>query len=216
MTSLRYKQTGENRSDLIGNSSEKSERIENSQHQFPTILGYIRLLQNNREYRLYLCSHLCQHAGDWFVHVASLITIERLLPGNAKAISLMVATKMLPNMLFSPLGGVIADNCDRKQFMITLDILASVIVLGYILALSLKSPFLLFTISFLRACITACYEPVTKSIVPMLVTNEEDLKRATTLQIIAWSAMLMLGGVVAGISASIFGVEICYSKFSTN
>ncbi len=43
---------------------------------------YMTLLKKNRNYRLYLASHLCQHAGDWFVHVASLIAIEQLAPNS--------------------------------------------------------------------------------------------------------------------------------------
>lgn len=44
--------------------------------------NYQRLLRENRNYRLYLCSHFCQHTGDWFVHVASLIAIEQIVPDS--------------------------------------------------------------------------------------------------------------------------------------
>ena len=53
------------------------------------------------------------------------------------------------------------------------------------------------------------YEPVTKSIVPLIVSAEE-LKIAVTLHGMIWSIMLMVGGVVAGYASAALGIETCF------
>lgn len=174
------------------------------------IRSYATLLKTNRQYRLYLISHICQHAGDWFVHVASLITIERLLPGSSKAISMLVAMKMIPFVLFVPLGGVLADTFDKRVLMITLDLLAAISVLGFIAALSTHSILMFYVVCFVRYSIVAMYEPITRSMVPFLVTQEEDLQRAMTVNGLAWSTMLLFGALVAGHAAATVGVQACF------
>ena len=85
--------------------------------------GYINILRTNYNYRLYFISHLCQHAGDWFVVVASLLTIDRL-NGSATALSFYVLTEKIPPVLLSPLGGIISDSYDKRKLMIFYDSVA--------------------------------------------------------------------------------------------
>ncbi len=104
-----------------------------------------------------------------------------------------------------------ADKFDRKMLMIRLDWLASIVVLGYIYAVRVQSINALYVTSVLRSAIAACYMPVTHSIVPQLVLDKEDLKRAATINGTIWSGMLVIGGVVAGQASAKFGVEVCYA-----
>ena len=106
--------------------------------------NYLRLLQTNRNYRLYLISHLCQHTGDWFIHVASLIAIEHLRPESATAISILVATKMIPMIFLTSFGGALADRFDRRKLMISLDAINASVALFYLLALYYVSATMLY------------------------------------------------------------------------
>mmetsp|Transcript_45536 Transcript_45536/g.138398 ORF Transcript_45536/g.138398 Transcript_45536/m.138398 type:complete len:450 (-) Transcript_45536:791-2140(-) len=171
---------------------------------------YINLLQKNHGYCLYLASHICQHAGDWFVHIAALLVVERLAPGSASALSTLVLTKTLPLLLLSPIGGALADTFDRRRLMIILDIVSAVVVLGYLVALALNNIAILYITSTLRSSVLSIYEPVTRSIVPLIVTDATELKKAVTLNGVAWSVMIMIGGVVAGYASSHIGIEACF------
>ena len=173
---------------------------------------YASLLKQNRNYRLYLLSHLCQHTGDWFVRIAALISIERLAPGSATALSMLILVKAIPEILLTSVGGTLADKFDRKKLMILLDALAALTVLSYIYALRKGSLHMLYVSTAFRSTIQAMYEPITKAIVPMFVSDPHDLKRAVTLNGLAWSSMLMIGGVIAGYASSYLGVEACYGK----
>lgn len=100
--------------------------------------------------------------------------------------------KTLPEVLLTPLGGVIADRLDRRKIMIKLDILASVSVLSYIFAVRSENVNFLFLATVVRSIIQAIYDPTTKSIVPMFVTDPEELKRAATLNGMIWSGRIFL------------------------
>ena len=43
---------------------------------------------------------------------------------------MLVVMKTLPEILLSPIGGILADSFDRRKMMIALDIVASIVVLG--------------------------------------------------------------------------------------
>lgn len=174
--------------------------------------GYIRVLTKNRNYRLYLLSHFSRHFGDWFVHVSNIIAVGLLLPKSSTALSILLATKLIPNILFPSLGGAIADCYDRRKAMMTLDLLGALVTSGHVLAIQKNSIFLLYAISFLRASLAAMYEPVTRSIVPLMVPLQ-DLKKCAVLNASAWSLMIVFGGTIAGYSTSLFGIKFCYGAF---
>ena len=175
--------------------------------------AYVDLVRTNRNYRLYLLSHLCQHSGDWFVRIAAILSAGRLKPGSATALSVLILARAIPEIFFSPVGGFLADRLDRRKLMIFFDSLAALAAIGFIIALHLESIILLYVATAFRSIISALYEPITKSIVPMFVEDPEELKIAATLNGMAWSSMLMIGGVVAGYASATFGVEACYGMF---
>ena len=127
-----------------------------------------------------------QHTGDWFIRIASLLSVERLDPGSSTAISIIVLCKAIPEVLVTPFGGILSDRYDRKKLMMFLDSIAAVATLCFILAVRSGNAANFFAATILRSSIVSLYEPVTKSIFPMFVTNPEDLRRAATLNGSAW------------------------------
>lgn len=178
-------------------------------------LEYLLLVRRNSLYRVYLFAHVCMHVGDWFVRIASLISVERLAPNSAKALSGLILAKMIPQALFSHVGGTMADTFDRRKLLVILDCIGGVLTWGFILAVAMDSLELFYLFSALRAAVHSLYEPTSKAIVPMLVADNQDLKRAMTMNGMGWSLTVILGGVLAGSLSAYLGVEICYSKFKT-
>ena len=172
--------------------------------------AYLNLLRSNRNYRLYLFSHICQHTGDWMVQIASLLSVEKLAPGSGTAISILFASKVTTEILVTPIGGILADRYDRRKLMIILDSIASVVVLSYVFAHRMDNIVYLYAATVLRAIISSLYTPVTTSITPLFASNAEDLKRINTLNGMAWATMLIFGGLFAGFVTTIIGVEACY------
>lgn len=117
---------------------------------------------------------------------------------------------MIPMVLLTSFGGVLADRFDRRILMIALDTLNSAVALLYLVALHYSSPILLYAVSFVRHSVVAMYEPVTRSIVPLLVQTDDELKFAMTMNGMAWAFTLAVGGIAAGWSAATMGVGACF------
>ena len=191
-----------------GESNSRQKRC----YEYP--LDYLLLIKRNPRYRLYLISHLCQHVGDWYIRIASLLLVERLAPNSATAVSIVIIVKMIPQVTMTHIGGALADSFDRRKLMILLDTLGAFTTLLFLVAIRSENLILFYIVTALRATVHSIYEPITKSIVPMIASDsKEDLKKANTLNGLAWSFMVLVGGVVAGRSSAHFGVQICYREF---
>jgi MFS family permease len=160
-------------------------------------------------YRWYLLAHVCQHVGDWFVRVASLLVVERL-SSTGSALAHLVWAVMLPKTLVAPLGGYLADRYDRRHLMIALDVSGAVVVLGYLVAIQKESLPLLYLTTVFRSSLTSLYYPATTGIVPLLVPNAADLQLAVTMNGWAWATMAVLGGTLAGTATAVIGLSACY------
>ena len=176
--------------------------------QYP--IQYLTLCKRNPRYRLYLLSHICQHIGDWYIRIASLLAVERLAPNSATAISILMLVKMGPHALLPAVGGALADSVDRRKLMMTLDLMGAFVTLGFLIAIQFNSLPVFYVTAALRATVHSLYEPATKALVPMIVGGHEDLKRAMTLNGLAWAFMLSIGGVIAGSTAATLGLEACF------
>ena len=144
------------------------------------------------------------------VHISALLSVQRIVPGSSTALSILVMCRTIPEVIISPLGGILADKFDRKNLMIKLDMLAAICVLSYIYAVREESIYLFYGATIIRSSITATYHSITNSIVPQLVSDPEDLKRAATINGFVWSGMLAVGGVIAGWASARIGVEVCF------
>lgn len=172
-------------------------------------MDYWRVLKGYPMYRAYLFSHLCQHMGDWFVRIASIILVQEF-SSSGTALANLALSKLLPQAIFSQLGGLVADRFDRRNCMILLDLLSGFVALGYLLAIQYKSLPILYVVSMLRSSLGAIYYPVTTGIVPLLVTDVHDLQLAVTLNSAAWGLSSIFGGLFAGVLATVVGLSACY------
>lgn len=177
--------------------------------------SYFSLLRNNRPFRLYLTSYLITHAGEWFTYVASISMIERFLDIGGESlsstkISILVVVRLFPNVLLSAVGGTLSDSRDRRISMIFLDVMGAVVALLYLAAYHLRSIVLVYVVAFLQQCVAALYEPCRSAIVPLMVSTEGDLKKATTLSVLAWSLMAAIGAALGGLFVAIMGIQLCF------
>lgn len=171
---------------------------------------YLRFFKSNRNYQLYLISHSCLHVGDAMVKMASVLSIEVLAPGSGTNISWLVMCESLPQIVITPLGGILADRYDRRRLMVILDSISAVAVLGFIFAHRAGNLYCLYGATIFRNCIASLYAPVSTSITPMFVSGPEDLKRITVFNGTAWSTVQIIGGLSAGYLTASLGVEACY------
>jgi MFS family permease len=76
--------------------------------------GTFRAALSHRDYRFLLGSLAISETGNWLYAAASIIYILDAT-GSAAWIGVAAVVRLLPYILFGPLGGAIADRFDRRR-----------------------------------------------------------------------------------------------------
>jgi MFS family permease len=188
--------------------------------QGETTITYFLLLRDNTNYRYYWLSYVANHMGEWMTYLASISLIQEVTLRSDSGgvedrvntlISILILVKLLPNALFMPLGGVLADQYDRRKVQITLDVTCSFLVTLFLTASYLQSIPLLYVANFLQECFSGLYIPSNSAMLPMLASNSQsELQKATTLSSLTWSLMAAIGSSTGGLLVALFGVQGCF------
>jgi MFS family permease len=179
-------------------------------------ISYCDLLRSNREYRYFISSYLITHFGEWLTYIASIDFIENHLENSSTtsrtSISILVLVRLLPNVLLSCFGGTLADAYDRRELMIALDICGAICAMFFLLAYQLDSVLLIYVATLLQQCVAGLYQPSHSAIIPTMVRNDKELKKATTLDGLTWSGMQAFGAAASGFIVAALGSRACFCK----
>ncbi len=97
--------------------------------------------------------------------------------GSAGTFSLIVALSMLPMIVLSPLGGVLADRADRRRIMVALDALSGLTVLLGALTLALGGGVAAVGVLLMALSVLGALEsPTVQACVPQMLSGENVLR----------------------------------------
>src|SRR6185369_12272620 len=169
---------------------------------------YLRLLRDNRDFRLLYAGTLISLGGDWFLTVA-LLDLVLQLTGSATLASLMLLCQTLPIFFFTPLAGHIVDKVDRRKLMIVVDVVRTGACLLPLLA---RTPAMLpfaYIGVILISIGSAYFEPASQAALPNIVAPEE-LGPANVLMGSTWGTMLAVGAAIGGAVTMRFGRDLSF------
>ena len=149
--------------------------------------------------RLWAVTALCA-VGDWLSLLALSALATQLATGyQAQSFALggVVATKLLPAMLFGPLGGALADRLDRRHVMVTCDVLRAVLFLSIPIIGTL---WWLFVATFLIEVCSLFWIPAKDASIPNLLRRPDQVETANQL------ALVMTYGVAVVTAAGLFSL----------
>jgi predicted MFS family arabinose efflux permease len=107
-------------------------------------------------------------------------------------------------LLAGPLAGVVLDRLDRKQIMITSDLVRLVIALAFMLTINPRNTWLLFPLSGALMFASPFFTSGRSSILPTIATKEELHTANALTQTTGWIT-LTLGAMLGGLSVKQFG-----------
>lgn len=168
----------------------------------------LRLLRDNRDFRLLYFGTLISLGGDWFLTVA-LLDLVLQLTGSATLASLMLLCQTLPIFFFTPIAGHVIDKVDRRKLMIVVDVIRTGACLLPMLA---RTPALLpfAYVGVIAISIGSAYfEPASQAALPNIVAPE-DLGPANVLMGSTWGTMLAVGAGIGGIVTARFGRDVSF------
>ena len=128
--------------------------------------------------------------GDW-VELFATIALGNLIGGTPGAIVPLIG-RFAPGLIFSPLGGLIADRMNRRRTLIITDVFRGILVLSLIWVDTLPE---LFAVSVAVEMMTLIRQPAREAIVPTLV-SEDELASANALSVLSAYGTFPLGAVL--------------------
>ena len=171
-------------------------------------LGYGELIRGNRNFRYLWFGQIVSLLGDWFNLIASTALVA-LFTESGTAIGGLFVVRMLAPFLISPIAGVVADRYNRKQILITTDILRAIVVLGFLLVRSAETVWLLYVLTAIQLAISGFFFPTRNAILPDIVPAE-GLGAANAVSSATWSTMLAIGAAIGGLVSGIWGSDVAF------
>ena len=162
----------------------------------------------SRDFSLLLLGQIVSLLGNAMVRFAlSLYVLD--LTGSASVFGGVLAAAMIPTILLSPVGGVLADRLPRQRIMYVLDFLTAISVWNFGTFGQNGSPLPPALLLLALSAIQACYQPSVLSSLPLLVPQEE-LTRANALATQVSALSSLLGPVLGGLLYGFWGIgPIC-------
>jgi MFS family permease len=162
--------------------------------------------------------------GTWMQNVAQNWLVMSLTH-SALYLGLDAFLGQLPIMLFTLIGGVVADRRDRRRVLLTSQYIqmTSAFTLALLVYLQVIRPvegpasqavsmtvWYVLALSFLNGCAQAFGGPAYQSLVPSLV-DKKDLPNAIALNSIQFNLARIIGPVLAGAAMATLGTVFCFT-----
>jgi MFS family permease len=135
-----------------------------------------------------------------------------LLTKSSLALGAVGLVRVVPIILCSLVGGVVADVFDRKRLIIAtqLVMLLSAGLLSAVTAYGLRSVWPIYVLTALSSAATAFENPARQALLPMLVPVE-DFTSAVSLGLISFHFATVVGPAIAGLMLGAYGPAPVYA-----
>ncbi len=145
----------------------------------------------------------------------SMYVLERT--GSASVFAGLLALSMIPTILLSPFGGILADRANRRNIMVALDTLSglSVLIAGFATASGQDIP-VIGTLLVVLSVLGAFESPTVQACIPQMLSGENIIKGNAVVNQVASIASLVtpfLGSVfytALGIRPVFYAAVVCF------
>lgn len=158
-----------------------------------------------RDFMLMVAGQIISLFGNAVLRFALSLSVLDMT-GSAAVFATISALSMLPTVLLSPLGGVLADRVSRKGIMAALDFTTAGLLAAFALAFhAAPGVAAIAVMMILLSIIQSFYQPSVQSSIPSLV-GEESLMAANGVAVQVNALANLLGPVLGGFLYGIFGL----------
>jgi MFS family permease len=166
-----------------------------------------------RNFRLMWIGLFLSFTGTMMQNAALLWQVSLLVPPERKglALGLIGLVRVLPIVVFSMMGGVVADAADRRKVMICTQSGSAVVALSLALATfrGVTDVWPIYALAALSSAVAAFDLPARHSLIPMLVPREH-LPSAITLNTTMFQTASVVGPALGGLTIAAAGVGWTY------
>ncbi|MGH9252941.1 MAG: MFS transporter [Vicinamibacterales bacterium] len=177
-----------------------------------TILRRLAAALHYRDFRVLWAGAFTSSIGTWMQKVAQnwlVLTIT----GSASAFYLGLDTFLgeAPILLFTLVGGVVADRRDRRQLLLMSQYvqMATAFTLAALVYWDLVGIWHVLTLSIITGMAQAFGGPAYQSFIPLLI-DKQHLPNAIALNSIQFNLARVIGPLIAGATLAAFGMAACF------
>jgi MFS family permease len=167
-------------------------------------------VMRNRNYSLLFWGQLISSAGTQ-VQVVAVAWQVFLLTHSAVALGLIGLVQAIPRLIFSLVGGVVADAYDRQRLLLLVNTIMA--ALSAILAISTAAGFvnvgLIYAIVLLAAVASSFEFPTRQAIIPTLVPREQ-MADALSISTVLMQLTFVVGSAAGGFIIALVGLANTY------
>ena len=169
-----------------------------------------------KNFTLLILGQLTSLFGNFILKLAlSMYVLEAT--GSAAIFAGILSAAIIPTILLSPLGGILADRADRRNIMVALDALTGVSVLCAALFLSESNAIAVISTLLIILSVLGAFEtPTVQACIPTMLQGNNIMKgNAVVNQVASLSYLIapMLGGVLyamLGLKPIMYASTVCF------
>ena len=132
-------------------------------------------MKSKKDFSLLMLGSLVSKIGTYFQDFALSLYVLKITGSGMKFASVLAIT-LIPQIIFGPFMGVIADRFDRKKIIVTLDILSGVVVgitaVVFKLNGGISLPYI-YVLVIILSMISLLFSPTIGAIIPSIMKKEE-------------------------------------------
>ena len=165
----------------------------------------------HRDFRLLWIGQLISVTGSQ-MQIVAINWHVYLLTKSPLALGGVGLVRVLPIILCSLVGGVVADAVDRKRLMLISQsvMLVSAALLAFLTATGLESLWPIYLLTAIGSAAVAFDNPARQAMLPTLVPSI-DFPNAVSLGIVVFNSATIVGPAVAGLLLSVRGPALIYA-----
>jgi MFS family permease len=164
----------------------------------------------HRNFRLLWTGLIVSNTGSWMQFVALGYLVDRLTQ-SPLYLGILAATQAIPRLLFSLLGGTMADRIDRRRLLVATNVfLMTTATLLAVLTLTGRIRiWQVLIIAGLNSLVQSFDMPARHSMVPSLV-DEREVLNAISLNSVAFNGAGIFGPSIGGVLIAAVGEGGCF------
>lgn len=156
----------------------------------------------NRNFLFLWFGQVVSNFGDRLNQMALVALVYQRNPGSEVALAKLISFTIIPVFIIGPIAGAWVDRLNKRNIMVTCDILRGLLVLSIPLFIYMKQILLVYFVIFLTFSISRFFVPSKMAMIPDLVSKDK-LLVANTLNDTTHMIGNVVGLVVAGIIVNI-------------
>ena len=165
---------------------------------------------SHRDFRLFLLGQTISLSGTWMQSVAQGWLVYSLTK-SPFYLGIVAAASALPIMLFTLIGGVVADRVPKRDLLLftqAMSILPAM-ALGILTSMGTVTVWQIAVMAFILGSINAIDIPARQSFLAEMV-GKGDIANAIALNSAAFNGSRIIGPVIAGLSITHLGMPACF------